>query len=146
MPNAHAKSQGRSTDHGSRIATARLSVPHPCRQRNLSAACLQDPNASAGASESRADVSFDALIADGPEVRLPKRTAGVRGDLDHFGAMGALQGLLIVLRDAGHSGLLVVLDEVETLQRVRGDVRDKGLMRCGSWSMRSTQGAFRAST
>jgi hypothetical protein len=56
-----------------------------------------------------------------------KRTAGVRGDLDHFGAMAALQGLLIVLRDAGHPGLLVVLDEVETLQRVRGDVRDKGL-------------------
>ena len=41
--------------------------------------------------------------------------------------MAALQGLLVVLRDAGHPGLLVVLDEVETLQRVRGDVRDKAL-------------------
>jgi hypothetical protein len=30
-----------------------------------------------------------------------------------------------VLRDAGHPGLVLVLDEVETLQRVRGDVRDK---------------------
>ncbi len=39
--------------------------------------------------------------------------------------MGFLQGLLIVLRDAGHPGLLLVLDEVETLQRVRGDLRDK---------------------
>jgi hypothetical protein len=39
--------------------------------------------------------------------------------------MGFLQGLLEVLRDAGHPGLLLVLDEVETLQRVRGDVRDK---------------------
>lgn len=56
-----------------------------------------------------------------------KRAAGVKGDLDHFGAMAALQGLLIVLRDAGHPGLLLVLDEVETLQRVRGDVRDKAL-------------------
>jgi hypothetical protein len=56
-----------------------------------------------------------------------KRSAGLRGDLDHFGAMGFLQGLLEVLRDAGHPGLLVVLDEVETLQRVRGDVRDKAL-------------------
>ncbi len=56
-----------------------------------------------------------------------KRAAGVRGDLDHFGALGFLQGLLIVLRDAGHPGLLVVLDEVETLQRMRGDVRDKAL-------------------
>lgn len=56
-----------------------------------------------------------------------KRVAGVRGDLDHFGAMAFLQGLLTVLRDAGHPGLLLVLDEVETLQRVRGDVRDKAL-------------------
>jgi hypothetical protein len=73
----------------------------------------------------------DALVAwlgGQPHVAAAaKRTAGVRGDLDHFGAMAALQGLLIVLRDAGHPGLLVVLDEVETLQRVRGDVRDKGL-------------------
>lgn len=56
-----------------------------------------------------------------------KRTAGVRGDLDHFGALGFLQGLLTVLRDSGHPGLLLVLDEVETLQRARGDVRDKAL-------------------
>lgn len=56
-----------------------------------------------------------------------KRAAGVRGELEHFGAMGFLQGLLTVLRDAGHPGLLLVLDEVETLQRVRGDVRDKAL-------------------
>lgn len=54
-----------------------------------------------------------------------KRSAGIRGELDHFGAMGFLQGLLAVLRDAGNPGLLLVLDEVETLQRVRGDVRDK---------------------
>jgi hypothetical protein len=56
-----------------------------------------------------------------------KRAAGIRGELDHFGALGFLQGLLTVLRDAGHPGLLLVLDEVETLQRVRGDVRDKAL-------------------
>ncbi|MFC8537192.1 BREX system ATP-binding protein BrxD [Streptomyces sp. NPDC057249] len=56
-----------------------------------------------------------------------KRAAGIRGDLDHFGALGFLQGLLTVLRDCGHPGLLLVLDEVETLQRVRGDVREKSL-------------------
>jgi hypothetical protein len=56
-----------------------------------------------------------------------KRAAGIKGDLDHFGAMAFLQGLLLVLRDAGHPGLLVVLDEVETLQRMRSDVRDKAL-------------------
>ncbi|MGW4770699.1 BREX system ATP-binding protein BrxD [Nocardia sp. NPDC004278] len=56
-----------------------------------------------------------------------RRAAGVRGDLDHFGALGFLQGLLTVLHDSGHRGLLVVLDEVETLQRVRSDARDKAL-------------------
>ncbi|RAY12849.1 BREX system ATP-binding protein BrxD [Actinomadura craniellae] len=56
-----------------------------------------------------------------------KRAAGVRGDLDHFAALGFLQGLLTVLRDSGHPGLLLVLDEIETLQRVRSDVREKGL-------------------
>ncbi len=67
-----------------------------------------------------------AWLAGQPHVAAAaKRSAGVRGELDHFGAMGFLQGLLVVLRDAGHPGLLLVLDEVETLQRVRGDVRDK---------------------
>ena len=56
-----------------------------------------------------------------------RRAAGVKGELDHFAALGFLQGLLTVLRDCGHPGLLLVLDEVETLQRVRGDVREKGL-------------------
>lgn len=56
-----------------------------------------------------------------------KRAAGVKGDLDHFAALGFLQGLLTILRDSGHPGLLLVLDEIETLQRVRSDVRDKGL-------------------
>ena len=56
-----------------------------------------------------------------------RRAAGLRGELDHFGAFGFLQGLLTVLRDTGHPGLLLVLDEVETLQRVRSDVRDKAL-------------------
>jgi hypothetical protein len=56
-----------------------------------------------------------------------KRRAGIKGDLDHFGALTFLQGLLVLLRDAGHPGLIVVLDEVETLQRMRGDVREKAL-------------------
>lgn len=73
----------------------------------------------------------DALLAwvsGQPNVASSaRRVAGVRGDIDHFGALGFLQGMLIVLRDSGHPGLLVVLDEVETLQRVRSDARDKGL-------------------
>lgn len=69
-----------------------------------------------------------AWLAGQPNIAAAvKRSAGIKGDVDHFGAMSFLQGLLAVLRDSGHAGLVLVLDEVETLQRVRGDVRDKGL-------------------
>ncbi len=56
-----------------------------------------------------------------------KREANLKGDVDHFTALSFLQGLLVVLRDSGHPGLVLILDEVETLQRVRGDVREKAL-------------------
>ncbi|MBA9004993.1 BREX system ATP-binding protein BrxD [Thermomonospora cellulosilytica] len=84
----------------------------------------------------RARLAGQADIAEGlvawiggqPNVAARARhAAGIKGGLDHFGALGFLQGLLAVLRDSGHPGLLVVLDETETLQRVRGDVREKGL-------------------
>jgi hypothetical protein len=69
-----------------------------------------------------------AWLAGQPNVgSAAKRPAGVKGDIDHFGALSFLQGVLLVLRDSGHPGLLVVLDEVETIQRVRSDVRDKSL-------------------
>ena len=69
-----------------------------------------------------------AWVGGQPNVgAAAKRYAGVKGDLDHFGALSFLEGLLVILRDSGFSGLLVVLDEVETLQRVRSDVREKSL-------------------
>ncbi|WP_445151343.1 BREX system ATP-binding protein BrxD [Baekduia sp. Peel2402] len=69
-----------------------------------------------------------AWLSGQPHVAASvKRGAGVKGELDHFGALAFLQALLVVLHDAGHPGLLLVLDEVETLQRMRRDVRDKGL-------------------
>ena len=69
-----------------------------------------------------------AWIGGQPNVgAAAKRYAGVKGDLDHFGALSFLQNLLVILRDSGFSGLVLVLDEVETLQRVRSDVREKSL-------------------
>ncbi len=55
------------------------------------------------------------------------RKAGIKGDVDHTGALGFFRGLLAVLQQCGRPGLLLVLDEVETIQRVRSDTRDKGL-------------------
>ena len=56
-----------------------------------------------------------------------KRAAAIKGDIDHAGALSFLQGLLRILRDSGQAGLFLVIDEVETLQRVRSDARDKSL-------------------
>lgn len=84
----------------------------------------------------RAVLDGDAIEAEGilswlggqPNVAASiKRIANVKGEIDHAGALAFLQGLLAVLRDSGHAGLVVILDEVETLQRVRSDVREKAL-------------------
>lgn len=56
-----------------------------------------------------------------------KRAANLKGDLDHRGAAGFFRGLLAVLKQLGRSGLVLVIDEVETIQRVRSDSREKSL-------------------
>lgn len=69
-----------------------------------------------------------AWMAGQPNIAAAvKRYAKIKGDIDHFGALSFLQGVLTILKDSGHPGLLLVLDEVETLQRMRSDVRDKSL-------------------
>ena len=84
----------------------------------------------------RALLTEDSALAEGliawlggqPNVAASaKRAAGVKGDIDSFGAMHFLAGLLTILRDSGRPGLVLVLDEVETLQRMRTDMREKGL-------------------
>jgi hypothetical protein len=71
-----------------------------------------------------------------------RRAAGVKGDIDHFGAANFLAGLLIILRDSGFSGLLIVLDEVEILQRMRADTREKGLNALRQWIDEIDAGRF----
>lgn len=69
-----------------------------------------------------------AWMAGQPNIAATiKRYANIKGDIDHFGAFSFLQGVLTILKDSGYSGMLLVLDEVETLQRMRSDTRDKSL-------------------
>ncbi len=94
---------------------------------NFSAALRAYHDAAVQGDRATAD-GLLAWLSGQPNVAAGvKREAGVKGDIDHFGALGFLQGVLTVLRDAGHKGLLVVLDEVETIQRMRGDVRERSL-------------------
>ena len=46
-----------------------------------------------------------AWLSGQPNVAAgAKRAAGVKGELDHFGALAAIQAILVVLREAGHPG------------------------------------------
>jgi hypothetical protein len=48
-------------------------------------------------------------------------------------ASAFLRGLLAMLQQTGRKGLVLVLDEVETLQRMRSDVREKSLNALRQW-------------
>jgi len=86
------------------------------------------------AGDERTAEAVIAWMSGQPHVgAAAKRVAGVRGDIDHFLAMGFLQGLLAILKGARHPGLLIVLDEVETLQRMRSDARAKALNALRQW-------------
>lgn len=92
------------------------------------AAALRGYRTATAAGDHATADGLTAWLGGQPHVAAAvRRAAGVKGDLDHFAAMSFLQGLLTVLRDSGHPGMLLVLDEVETLQRVRSDARDKAL-------------------
>lgn len=106
-------------------------------EQRLAAISATHPQFSAalrGCHDAR--IRNDHALADGllgwlmgqPHVGASiKRQAGIKGDLDHFAANAFLRGLLALLRQTGRRGLVLVLDEVETIQRMRSDVRDKSL-------------------
>ncbi len=75
--------------------------------------------------------TFEGLIAwvmGQPHVAASiKNKAGLRSELDNPGALAFLRGLLLLLKQTGRPGLMFVLDEVETVQRMKSDVREKSL-------------------
>ncbi|MEU4847272.1 BREX system ATP-binding protein BrxD [Streptomyces gilvosporeus] len=123
---AAGASEEELTDEVERLLTARLA--EVSRHAPSFATALRGYRAALTEGDEATAAAVLAWLGGQPHVAAAaRRSAGVRGDLDHFGALGFLQGLLTVLRDSGHRGLFVVLDEVETLQRVRSDARDKAL-------------------
>ena len=56
-----------------------------------------------------------------------KKAAGIKGDITSKDAMAYLRGILEVVKAAGYKGLVIVIDEAETILRMRGDVRGKSL-------------------
>ena len=56
-----------------------------------------------------------------------KNLAAIKGDIDSADALDYLRGILSIIKSAGYRGLVIVIDEAETILRMRGDVRSKSL-------------------
>jgi len=56
-----------------------------------------------------------------------KKAAGIKGDIGSREAMDYLRGVLEIVKAAGYKGLVIVIDEAETILRMRQDVRGKSL-------------------
>ena len=56
-----------------------------------------------------------------------KRIAGIKGDIGSREALDYLQGILEIVKAAGYKGLVIVIDEAETILRMRKDIREKSL-------------------
>lgn len=56
-----------------------------------------------------------------------KRVAGIKGDIGSRDALDHLRGVVEVVKAAGYAGLVVVIDEAETILRMRSDSRHKSL-------------------
>lgn len=56
-----------------------------------------------------------------------KKSAGIKGDIGSREALDYLQGILEITKAAGYKGLVIAIDEVETILRMRHDVRGKSL-------------------
>jgi hypothetical protein len=56
-----------------------------------------------------------------------KRVADIRGDIGSRDAMAYLRGIVGMVHAAGYKGLLIVIDEAETILRMRRDSRHKSL-------------------
>jgi hypothetical protein len=56
-----------------------------------------------------------------------KKRAQVKGDVESRTAMAYLHGINEIIKAAGYNGLLIVIDEAETILRSRSDTRHKSL-------------------
>jgi hypothetical protein len=69
-----------------------------------------------------------AWLAGQPHTdRSVLKAAGTKGRVDGQASLTFLAGLLQLLRQSGYAGLVVVLDEVETVQRMNAQTREKSL-------------------
>ena len=67
------------------------------------------------------------LSGSGNVAASAKRLAGIKGDIESRDALDYLRGILAIVKAAGYQGLVIVIDEAETILRMRKDSRHKSL-------------------
>ena len=67
------------------------------------------------------------LCGSGNVGSASKRLARIKGDIESRAAMDYLRGVLAIVKAAGYKGLVIVIDEAETILRMRKDSRHKSL-------------------
>ena len=72
--------------------------------------------------------SLLSWLSGSPNVAASeKAAAGIKGAITSQTAMDYLHGILEIVKAAGYKGLVIVIDEAETILRMRTDVRGKSL-------------------
>ncbi|MBZ0116967.1 MAG: BREX system ATP-binding protein BrxD [Sandaracinaceae bacterium] len=110
---------------GKRLEERLSDVSH--EQPELAVALRAMYQARAEGDVSTADNLLAWLMAKENVGPAAKRKADLKGDIGHRTAAGFLRGLLALLRQTGRKGIVLVLDELETLMRVRRDQRSDSL-------------------
>ena len=67
------------------------------------------------------------LCGSGNVAASAKKIAGIKGDIGSSDALDYLRGVLEIVKAAGYPGLIIVIDEAETILRMRKDSRHKSL-------------------
>lgn len=67
------------------------------------------------------------LSGSGNIAASVKKLAGIKGDIGSSEAMAYLRGVLEIVKAAGYKGTVIVIDEAETILRMRTDSRNKSL-------------------
>lgn len=67
------------------------------------------------------------LCGSGNVAASAKKLAGIKGDIESRSALDYLRGVLEIVKAAGYGGMLIIIDEAETILRMRKDSRHKSL-------------------
>jgi len=98
------------------------------RRNSAFAQVLRAYNRAMAAGDFATAQGLLAWLSGEPNVaQSVKKTAGVKGAVDGVSALTFLAGVITILRDTGYRGLVLVLDETETVQQMRTDVRERAL-------------------